>query len=79
MDQLPRLGNRELICLLLFTCSCVVSVRRGLLFHRVLGMDCVVLLWHSLSLPYNKFAYYEDKHDILDEIGCQRDWMSDWS
>ena len=26
MDQLPRLGRRELICLLLFTCNCVVSV-----------------------------------------------------
>ena len=26
MDQLPRLGNRELICLLLFTCDYVVSV-----------------------------------------------------
>ena len=29
MDQLPRLGKRELICLLLFTCSCVVSVWGG--------------------------------------------------
>ena len=26
MDQLPRLGKRELICLLLFTCIYVVSV-----------------------------------------------------
>ena len=26
LDQLPRLGNRELICLLLFTCNYVVSV-----------------------------------------------------
>ena len=22
----------------------------------MLGMDCVILLWHSLSLPYNYFA-----------------------
>ena len=29
MDQLPRLGKRELICLLLFTCNLVVSVWRG--------------------------------------------------
>ena len=29
MDQLPRLGKRELICLLLFTCKYEVSVRRG--------------------------------------------------
>ena len=26
MDKLPRLGKRELICLLLFTCNYVVSV-----------------------------------------------------
>ena len=26
MDQLPRLGKRELICLLLFTCNYLVSV-----------------------------------------------------
>ena len=29
MGQLPRLGKRELICLLLFTCNYVVSVLRG--------------------------------------------------
>ena len=53
MDQLPRLGKRELICLLLFTCNYVVFVRRSFLFLWVLGMDYVILLWHSLSLPYN--------------------------
>ena len=53
MDQLPRLGKRELICLLLFTCNYVVSVRRGFLFLWVLGKGYVILLWHSLSLPYN--------------------------
>ena len=26
VDQLPRLGKRELICLILFTCNYVVSV-----------------------------------------------------
>ena len=31
MDQLPRLGKRELICLLLFTCNYVVSVWIGTL------------------------------------------------
>ena len=55
MDQLPRLGKRELICLLLFTCNNVVSVWRGFLFLWVLGMGKVILLWHSLSLPYNYF------------------------
>ena len=55
MDQLPRLEKRELICMLLFTCNYVVSVWRGFLFLWVLGMGYVILLWHSLSLPYNYF------------------------
>ena len=57
MDQLPRLGKRELICLLSFTCNYVVFVWRGFLFLWVLGMGYVILLWHSLSLPYNYLAY----------------------
>ena len=56
MDQLPRLGKRELICLLLITCNYVVSVWRGFLFLWVLGIGYVILLWHSLSLPYNYFT-----------------------
>ena len=56
MDQLPRLGQRELICLLLFTCNYVVFVWRGFFFLWVLGMGYVILLWHSLSLPYNYFT-----------------------
>ena len=55
MDQLPRLGKRELICLLLFTCNYVVSVWRGFLFIWVLGVGYVISFWHSLSLPYNYF------------------------
>ena len=57
MDQLPRLGKRELICLLLFTCNYVVSISRGFLFLWVLGMGYVILLWHSLSLPYYYFEF----------------------
>ena len=53
MDQLPRMGKRELMCLLLFTCNYVVFVWRGFLFLWVIGMGYVILLWHSLSLPYN--------------------------
>ena len=60
MDQLPRLGKRELICLLLFTCNYVVSVWRGFLFLWVLGMGYVILLCHSLSLPYNYFQIFPD-------------------
>ena len=61
MDQLPRLGKRELICLLLFTCNHVVSVRRSFLFLWVFGMGYVILLWHSLSLSYN----YSVKNDTF--------------
>ena len=42
--QPPRLGKRELICLLLITCNCVVAVRSGFLFLFVLGMGHVILL-----------------------------------
>ena len=56
VDQLPRLGKRELICLLLVTCNYVVSDWRGFLFLLVLGMGYVILFWHSLSLPYNYFS-----------------------
>ena len=56
MDKLPRLGKRELIFLLLFTCNYVVSVWRGFLFLWVLGMGYVILLWHSLRLPYKYFG-----------------------
>ena len=62
----PRLGKRELICPLSFTCNYVVSVRRGLTFLLVLGMGCVILLWHSLRLPYNYLLYPEPfKSQIL--------------
>ena len=65
MDQLPLLGKRELICLLLFICNYVVSVWRGFLFLWVLVMDYVILLWHSLSLPYNNFEVWLLKQQHL--------------
>ena len=66
VDQLPRLEKRKLICLhVLFACNYVVSVRRGFLFLWVLGMGCVILLWHSLSLPYNYFEYYVKSDKLL--------------
>ena len=43
------------IFLLSFTSNYVVSVRRDFLFFLVLGIGCVILLWHSLCLPYNFF------------------------
>ena len=45
------MGKRELVFLLLFTCSFVVSVSWRFLFLLVLGMGCAFLLWHSLDLP----------------------------
>ena len=68
VDQLPRLGKRELICLLLFTCNYVVSVWRGFLFLWVLGMGYIILLWHSLSLPLGQSFLIFRFTDPLDPI-----------
>ena len=65
MDQLPRLGKRELIYLLLFTCNYVVSVRRGSLFLWVLGVGYAISLWHSLSLPYK---YLRKGRNMMQQI-----------
>ena len=54
--------------LLLFTCNYVVSVWRGFLFLWVLGMGYVILLWHSLGLPFNYFAALE--RPDLRAYGC---------
>ena len=73
MDQLPRLGKRELICLLSFTCNYVVFVCGGFLLLLVLGMGYVILLWHSLSLPYNYFTavkYHCMLHGRVFEMGA---------
>ena len=77
MEQLPRLGKRELICLLLFACNCLVSVSGGFLFLWVLGMGYVILLWHSLSLPYNYFA--ETEIHAMAEKGLIEPSHSAWS
>ena len=73
MDQLPRLGKRELICLLSFTCNYVVFVWRGFLFLWVLGMGYVILLWHSLSLPYNYFSVGFDPDQIRTLVSMATD------
>ena len=69
MDQLPRLGRRELVCLLLFAYNCVVYVWGVFLFLWVLGMGCVILLWHSLSLPYNYLAGFPDILNYIKRSG----------
>ena len=55
--SITSVGEERAIYLLLFTCNYVVSVWRDFLFLWVLGMDYVILLWHSLSLPYNYLDY----------------------
>ena len=44
MDQLPRLGNRDLVCLLLFTCNYVVSVGEVSSSSGCLGWACYFLV-----------------------------------
>ena len=50
---ITSVGEERANCLLLFTCHYMVSVWRGFLFLWVLGMGYVILLWHSLRIPYN--------------------------
>ena len=77
MDQLPRLGKRELICLLLFTCNYVVYVPRGFLFLWVLGMGYVILLYHShiiillergIKCIYHYYNAEEEIRCVFDDI-----------
>ena len=54
---LPRLGKKELICLLLFTCDYVVCVWRGFLFLWVLGMGCVISSPEPLGSQGERILY----------------------
>ena len=54
VDQLPGLGKRELICLLLFTYNYMVSVGEVSSSSGYLGW-ATFSLWQSLTLPYNYF------------------------
>ena len=42
---------------------------KGFLFLLVLGMGCVILLWHSPSLPYNYFQIQKLLHFKLNDAG----------
>ena len=46
-------GRESLFGLLSFICNYVVSIRMG--FLLVLGVGCIILMWHFLCLPYNYF------------------------
>ena len=52
------------------TYNYVVSVWRGFLFLCVLGMGYVILLWHSLSLPYNYFEILSERKMHGDSPNC---------
>ena len=58
--------ERELICMLSFTCNYAVSVRRGFLSLMVLGIGCVFLLWHSLGLPHNFVLFFRCSIRVTD-------------
>ena len=51
--SITSVGERELIFLLSFTYY--VDFVTSFLFHLVLGIGYIILLWHSLGLPYNSF------------------------
>ena len=51
--EVTSVGEERANLSAIVSCNYVVSVRRGFLFLLVLGMGYVVLLWHSLGLPYN--------------------------
>ena len=48
-----------------FSCYYVVSVRRGFLFLLVLGIGCLILLWHSLGIQYNYFVVRQFRYETL--------------
>ena len=50
-------GRANLSAIVYLSVSMWFSVRRGFLFLWVFGMGCVILLWHSLGLPYNYVSY----------------------
>ena len=74
MDQLPRLGKRELIHLLFFTCNYVVFVEEVSSSSGCLGL---AFLWPSLSLPFSYFAGREHNHKSLDAFEFRPDSTSD--
>ena len=62
VDQLSRLGKRELVFLLLFTCSFVVSVLWRFLFLLILGMGCAFFI---VALPGPSVNYFTTENSSL--------------
>ena len=76
MDQLPRLGKREPVCLLLFTCNCVVYVGVPLPLGAWDGLRYFIV---TLSEPsINNFLYFNPyvlnglSHHYLNIFGASR-------
>ena len=49
----------------------------------MLGLGCVILLWHSLSLPYNYFLYREintekDSVELQKDLDALEEWERTW-
>ena len=65
MDQLPLLGKRELICLLLFTCNYVVSVRRGDSGESILMSTHNIVF---ILMSTHNIVFYEDLTKIIFEL-----------
>ena len=59
----------------------MVCFRRGYLFLWVLGMGYVILLWHSLSLPYTYFVHIRKQRQNFKPLaifcGCAPRFVSD--
>ena len=54
--SITSVGEERAYLSAVFTCNYVVSFWGGFIFLWVLGMCYVILLWHSLNLPYNHFV-----------------------
>ena len=63
MDQLPWLGKRELICLLLFTCNYVVSVGEVSSSSGCLGW--ATLFYCGTPWAFHIIILYDLAHDRL--------------
>ena len=70
MDQLPRLGKRELNCLLLFTCNYVVSVGE-------VSSSSVCLGWATSFYCGSPWTFHITiMHFITDRLVCSSCLMS---
>ena len=77
MDQLPHLGKRELICLLLFTCNYVVSVGEVSSSSGCLGW--ATLFYCDTTLAFHIIILKGDLDDVNADSIIKELWISVWS